>query len=90
MGDQSTQYQPMYVSFKPLECLVAEVNPLKPNLMSAWPQELIAAIFEPEPGVLESCGLSAQESLLTISLGCKVLVATDTEFSSVQLSLQKE
>lgn len=31
-------------------------------------------VFEPEPGVLESRGLSAQESLLTISPDCRVLV----------------
>ena len=31
-------------------------------------------IFEPEPGVLESCGLSSQESLLAISPNCNVLI----------------
>ena len=31
-------------------------------------------VFEPEPGILESRGLSAQESLLTISPDCRVLV----------------
>ena len=78
--------EPITCKFNPTQSLSANVCLIQTTHVPARTGKFLEAklnvrmapkthmIFEPEPGVLESCGLSSQESLLTISPDRNVLI----------------